>query len=93
MTSSAATYLSVDRDRIAYLHCWSHAEMMLHLNVLPMRFVAATFNPRSLALRAVIIPKAILAILAVAVGISSMIQVYRIGDAGSRSVWAGESPR
>src|SRR5262245_11638390 len=26
--------------------------MMLHLNVLPMRFVAATFNPRSLALRA-----------------------------------------
>jgi len=34
--------------------------------------------------------KAILAILAVAVGISSMIQVYRIGDAGSQSVWAGE---
>ena len=48
---------SVDRDRIAHLHCWSHAEMMLHLNVLPMRFVAATFNPRSLTLRAVTIPK------------------------------------
>jgi hypothetical protein len=37
--------------------------------------------------------KAILAILAVAVGISSMIQVYRIGDAGSQSVWAGEIAR
>jgi len=34
--------------------------------------------------------RAILAILAVAVGISSMIQVYRIGDAGSQSVWGGE---
>ena len=48
---------SVDRDRVAHLHCWSHAEMMLHLNVLPMRFVAAMFNPRSLTSRAVIIPK------------------------------------
>ena len=37
-----------------------------------------------------VVTKAILAILAVAVGISSMIQVYRIGDAGSQSVWAGE---
>lgn len=34
--------------------------------------------------------KAILAILALAVGISSMIQVYRIGDAGSQSVWGDE---
>ena len=28
--------------------------------------------------------------LALAVGISSMIQVYRIGDAGAQSVWGGE---
>jgi hypothetical protein len=33
---------------------------------------------------------AILAILAVAVGIAAMIQVYRTGDAGSQSVWADE---
>ncbi len=46
---------SLDRDRVAHLHCWSHAEMMLHLNVLPIRFLAATFNPRSLTLRAVTI--------------------------------------
>ena len=32
----------------------------------------------------------IVAILALAVGISTIIQVYRIGDAGSRSVWGGE---
>ena len=44
--------VSVDRDRVAHLHCWSRAEMMLHLNVMPVRSVAASFYPRSLALRA-----------------------------------------
>ena len=48
---------SVDRDRVAHLHCWSQAEMMLHLNVMPIRTVAAMFNPRSLTSRAFIIPK------------------------------------
>ncbi|HME46606.1 DUF2231 domain-containing protein [Mycobacterium sp.] len=35
----------------------------------------------------------VLAIVALAVGISSIVQVYRIGDAGARSVWAGEIAR
>jgi uncharacterized membrane protein len=35
----------------------------------------------------------IVAIVALAVGISSMVQVYRIGDAGAQSVWAGEIAR
>ncbi|MBV8346337.1 MAG: hypothetical protein JOZ49_02020 [Mycolicibacterium sp.] len=30
------------------------------------------------------------AVLALAVGISSMVQIYRVGDAGSQSVWGGE---
>ena len=30
------------------------------------------------------------AILALAVGISSIITVYRIGDSGARAVWGGE---
>lgn len=34
----------------------------------------------------------IVAIVALAVGISSMVQVYRIGDAGAQSVWGGEIP-
>jgi uncharacterized membrane protein len=37
--------------------------------------------------------KVIVAIVALAVGISSMIQVYRVGDAGAQSVWAGEIAR
>jgi hypothetical protein len=32
----------------------------------------------------------ILAVVALAVGISSMVQVYRVGDAGAQSVWGGE---
>jgi len=37
--------------------------------------------------------KVIVAIVALAVGISSMVQVYRVGDAGAQSVWAGEIAR
>jgi uncharacterized membrane protein len=32
----------------------------------------------------------IVAIMVLAVGISSMIQIYRVGDAGAQSVWGGE---
>jgi len=47
---------SVNRDRVAHLHSWSRAEMLLHLNTMPPRFVAALFNPRGLTARAVEIP-------------------------------------
>jgi CubicO group peptidase (beta-lactamase class C family) len=47
---------SVNRDRLAQLHCWSRAEMLLHLYTMPPRFVASLFNPRSLSARAGAIP-------------------------------------
>jgi uncharacterized membrane protein len=37
--------------------------------------------------------KIVVAIITLAVGISSMVQVYRVGDAGSQSVWGGEIAR
>jgi CubicO group peptidase (beta-lactamase class C family) len=43
---------SVDRDRLAYMHAWSKAETLLHLNVMPPGFVFAILNPRSLTTRA-----------------------------------------
>ena len=49
---------SVNRDRVAHLHCWSRAEMLLHLYTLPPPYVAALFNPRSLSARAVTMPGA-----------------------------------
>lgn len=47
---------SIDRDRLAYLHAWARAEMLLHLKTLPPRAVAALLNPRSLTARAVKVP-------------------------------------
>jgi CubicO group peptidase (beta-lactamase class C family) len=38
----------VDRNRVAHVHGFSRAEMLLHLNVMRSRFVAAMFNPHSL---------------------------------------------
>jgi len=35
----------------------------------------------------------LVAILVLAVGVSSMVQIYRVGDAGSHSVWGGEIAR
>jgi uncharacterized membrane protein len=37
--------------------------------------------------------KIVVAVITLAVGISSMVQVYRVGDAGSQSVWGGEIAR
>jgi CubicO group peptidase (beta-lactamase class C family) len=47
---------SVDRDRVAHLHAWSRAELLLHLNVMPRRFVAALLNPLSLTAHAFDVP-------------------------------------
>jgi len=47
---------SVNRGRVAHLHCWSRAGMLLHLHTLPPRFVAAVFNPLSLSARASAMP-------------------------------------
>lgn len=37
-----------------------------------------------------LVAKSVVAVLVLAVGVSSMIQIYRIGDAGSQSVWGNE---
>ena len=50
---------SVNRDRVAHLHAWSPAELLLHLNTMPPRFVAAVLNPFSLTARSAIIAKGI----------------------------------
>ena len=50
---------SVDRDRVAHLHGYSRAEMLLHLNTMPPRFVAALLNPFGLTARTLRNPKGI----------------------------------
>ena len=50
---------SVDRDRVAHLHAYSRAELLLHLKTMPPRFVAAMLNPRGLTARTLANPKGI----------------------------------
>jgi CubicO group peptidase (beta-lactamase class C family) len=50
---------SIDRNRVAYLHAWSPAQALLHLNTMPPRFVAGMLNPFGLTARASIIAKGI----------------------------------
>lgn len=42
---------AVDRDRVAYLHAWPFARLLLHLNTMPRGFVAGLFNPFALTAR------------------------------------------
>ena len=50
---------SVDRDRVAHLHAWSFARLLLHLNTMPPRFVLALFNPLALAAPSLLFAKGI----------------------------------
>lgn len=50
---------SVDRGRVAHLHAFSTAELLLHLNTMPPRLVAAMLNPFSLTARTLANPKGI----------------------------------
>ena len=50
---------SVDRNRVAFLHAWSQAQLLLHLHTLPPRFVAAFFSPFGLTARSITIAKGI----------------------------------
>ncbi|MCX4428998.1 serine hydrolase domain-containing protein [Streptomyces mirabilis] len=43
---------TVDRDRIAHIHGFTVPEMLLHMHEMPMPFVLASSNPRSLTARA-----------------------------------------
>ena len=48
---------SVSRDRVAYVHNFSRAESLLHLNVMPAALLAASFNPAGLLARAGCLPR------------------------------------
>jgi CubicO group peptidase (beta-lactamase class C family) len=50
---------SVARDRLAHVHNWSRAESLLHLNVMPMGFVAASLNPVGLTARTIAVPRGV----------------------------------
>ena len=61
----------------------------LALLVVAIALVALHFAERR-AYTAGLVTRIIVAIVVLAVGVSSMIQIYRIGDAGAQSVWGNE---
>jgi uncharacterized membrane protein len=61
----------------------------LSLLVVAIALVALHFAERR-AHKPGLLGNIILAVVVLAVGISSMIQIYRIGDAGAQSVWGNE---
>jgi hypothetical protein len=64
----------------------------LGLLVVAIALVALHFVQRR-ANRPGLLTNIIVAVVVLAVGISSMIQIYRIGDAGAQSVWGNEIAR
>jgi uncharacterized membrane protein len=63
---------------------FSAALLAVAIGLVVLRFVERRSDKRRIAAHAIV------AIAALAVGISSTIQIYRIGDAGAQSVWGGE---
>jgi CubicO group peptidase (beta-lactamase class C family) len=48
---------SVDRDRVAHLHAWPFAKLLLHLNTMPRGFVVGLFNPFALTAKSLAFAK------------------------------------
>jgi CubicO group peptidase (beta-lactamase class C family) len=48
---------AVDQDRIAFIHGYKPAEMMLHMGAMPRKFVMGFLNPRSITARSFANPK------------------------------------
>jgi uncharacterized membrane protein len=66
------------------MNYFSAALLAVALVLVALRVIERRSDKRRLVTRA------ILAILVLAVGIASMVQIYRVGDAGAQSVWGDE---
>jgi len=74
-------------NRAESMTYFSVALLLVAMTVTVLHVLEDRFDKRRLAIHIVV------AIMAVAVGIASMIQVYRIGDTGAQSVWGGQVDR
>jgi hypothetical protein len=82
--SQLAPILQEHANRGEWMPYFSVALLVVAIALAVLHIVERRSDKRRLTTQAVV------AILALAVGISSMIQIYRVGDAGSQSVWGGE---
>jgi uncharacterized membrane protein len=74
-------------DRGGTMVYFSAALLVVAIGLVVLRFIERRSERRRL------VTHVIVAMVVLAVGISSMVQVYRTGDAGAQSVWGGEIAR
>ncbi|MEE6177969.1 DUF2231 domain-containing protein [Mycobacterium sp. 050134] len=79
--------LNEHADRGAAMVYFSAALLVVAIGLVVLRLTEHRFEKRRVAVNVVV------GVVALLVGVASMIQIYRIGDAGAQSVWGGEIAR
>lgn len=73
--------------RGAAMTYFSAALLVVAIVLVALRVIERRWDKRRVATRVIV------AVLALGVGVSSIVQIYRVGDAGAQSVWGGEIAR
>ncbi len=84
---SPSPILREHAERGSQMIYFSVALLAVAIALVVLRFVERRSEKRRAA------TTVIMMVVTLAVGVASMIQIYRIGDAGARSVWGGEIAR
>lgn len=79
--------LNEHADRGSTMIYFAIALLVVGVLLLALRVIERRPDKRHVA------PQIVVAIVTLAVGISSIVQIYRVGDAGAQSVWGGEMAR
>lgn len=87
LRASPSPILGEHADRGSQMIYFSAALLAVAIGLLVLRLIERRSEKYRMATNVIVV------VVALAVGISSMIQIYRIGDAGARSVWGGEIAR
>ena len=87
LRTKASPILREHADRGGTMVYFSAALLVVAIGLVVLRFIERRSERRRL------VTHVIVAMVVLAVGISSMVQVYRTGDAGAQSVWGGEIAR
>ncbi|HTY31400.1 DUF2231 domain-containing protein [Mycobacterium sp.] len=82
-----APILQEHADRGSTMVYFAAALLVVAIGLVALRFIERRSDNRGVATRVIV------AIIVLAVSVSSMVQIYRTGDAGAQSVWGGEIAR
>ncbi len=87
LSGKPSPILNEHADRGSAMNYFSAALLVVAIGLVVLRLTEGRFEKRRLATNVIV------GLVTLAVGISSMIQIYRVGDAGAQSVWGGEIAR